>query len=178
MAIQVRVDNMAGTTLGTYLRNIRFATFADGTYTPAEVENGMVVKIEGLIPGHRDLFWAVAPSVNDKLEDLALVTSVEVEDDPRKRNFSDYTNVANSKARCHKFHKNDFFSVTREAFVNTTADAPAEGDLVEVAAGCKYGAVSTLTVTGDSPNEITSTQVGKLIAIEKSQGATFYVVEV
>lgn len=175
MSIVVRTDDMAGRKLSGYLKNVMFATKAvDGKYTPAKIENGMVVKIEGLVTGKPNVYWAIAPDVDTPLAELAVIASPEWLDDNRKKNLSDFENPAGEPARAYKFMEGHCYSVTLGAFANEAADAPVVGDLVEVASDSKVKAVATLTKgTGD----VESTQIGRVTIIERSQGYTFYVIE-
>lgn len=154
----VRLDNMAGTTVGTLLRSVKF--YADGA--EKEIQNGAVVKLEALID--REVYKAVAPAANTPINEVVLVASPEVMYDERKRNLEDFINEAGDVARGYMFHTGDVFSVTAEAL---TA-APAIGWAVELAEGTKMAAVETATEG--------ATQIGKVIAVEVVSGKTFYVI--
>ena len=70
------------------------AKFYNGSDAPAEIENGMVVKIAGTIPGEREVLKVVAPTGSEDVADLWIVTTPEVVADERKKNISDFVNEA------------------------------------------------------------------------------------
>lgn len=136
--------------------------------TETAIENGSVVKIEGLITGEANIFGAVVPERDTALNLCALVASVELMDDPRLRKLSDFTNAAGEPIRCYKFVSGSIFSVTAEALVgNSTPDV---GDVVELVAGNKLSVADTLTGG--------STKVGDLIAKDTRDGVIYYVIKV
>ena len=49
----VRLEKMAGTYVADCLYSGKYATVSGETYTPVAVENGMVGKLGGLIPGEQ-----------------------------------------------------------------------------------------------------------------------------
>ena len=89
---------------------------------PAEIENGMVVKIAGTIPGEREVLKVVAPEGSEDVADLWIVTTPEVDADERKKNLSDFVNKAGQIITIDKLMPNDIFSLTAEG-LNGTAVA-------------------------------------------------------
>ena len=89
--------------------------------TPAEIENGMVVKIAGTIPGEREVLKVVAPEGNEDVADLWIVTTPEVVADERKKNLSDFVNEAGQIITIDKLMPNDIFSLTAEGLTGTAS---------------------------------------------------------
>ena len=86
---------------------------------PAEIENGMVVKIAGTIPGEREVLKVVAPEGSEDVADLWIVTTPEVVADERKKNLSDFVNEAGQIITIDKLMPNDIFSLTAEGLAGT-----------------------------------------------------------
>lgn len=86
---------------------------------PAEIENGMVVKIAGTIPGEREVLKVVAPEGTEDVADLWIVTTPEVVADERKKNLSDFVNEAGQIITIDKLMPNDIFSLTAEGLAGT-----------------------------------------------------------
>ncbi len=59
--------------------------FYDASGNKAEVENGVIVKLQGYEDGEREVMKAVAASAGDDLNDCAIVAAPEVMYDERKR---------------------------------------------------------------------------------------------
>ena len=95
------------------------AKFYNGSSNPAEIENGMVVKIAGTIPGEREVLKVVAPEGNEDVADLWIVTTPEVVADERKKNLSDFVNEAGQIITIDKLMPNDIFSLTAEGLTGT-----------------------------------------------------------
>ena len=88
---------------------------------PAEIENGMVVKIAGTIPGEREVLKVVAPTGSEDVADLWIVTTPEVVADERKKNLSDFVNEAGQIITIDKLMPNDIFSLTAEGLAGTAS---------------------------------------------------------
>ena len=88
---------------------------------PAEIENGMVVKIAGTIPGEREVLKVVAPEGSEDVADLWIVTTPEVIADERKKNLSDFVNEAGQIITIDKLMPNDIFSLTAEGLAGTAS---------------------------------------------------------
>lgn len=86
---------------------------------PAEIENGMVVKIAGTIAGEREVLKVVAPEGSEDVADLWIVTTPEVVADERKKNISDFVNEAGQIITIDKLMPNDIFSLTAEGLTGT-----------------------------------------------------------
>ena len=95
------------------------AKFYNGSDAPAEIENGMVVKIAGTIPGEREVLKVVAPEGGENVADLWIVTTPEVVADERKKNLSDFVNEAGQIITIDKLMPNDIFSLTAEGLTGT-----------------------------------------------------------
>ena len=95
------------------------AKFYNGSDAPAEIENGMVVKIAGTIPGEREVLKVVAPEGSEDVADLWIVTTPEVVADERKKNLSDFVNEAGQIITIDKLMPNDIFSLTAEGLAGT-----------------------------------------------------------
>jgi len=156
----VRLDNMSGTTDGSQLRSLRF-TESD---VPADIDNGMLVKLVALEEGEREVYKAVAPSASDNIRELCLVATPEVMADPRKRNLTDFYNEAGTIARGYMLHPG-FFSCTVGCFDRE----PLVGDTIEVMDGITFKATT---------GEATGTKIGVCRAIEQESGYTYFVVEI
>lgn len=160
----VRLDNMAGTTLGTKLASLKF--YADSA--PADIDNGNIVALDSLVPGEREVWKAVAPTAKSELGAVALVASPELMYDERMHNLDEFYNEADVAARGYVLTTGDVFSVTAEA-LDAAADI-AVGNIVELQAGTKLKVVATAT-SG-------VTKVGDVIAIDKVGTKTLYVIRV
>ena len=95
------------------------AKFYNGSDAPAEIENGMVVKIAGTIPGEREVLKVVAPEGSEDVADLWIVTTPEVVADERKKNLSDFVNEAGQIITIDKLMPNDIFSLTADGLTGT-----------------------------------------------------------
>lgn len=158
----VRLDNMSGTTDGTLLRSVRF----NGGSADAAIDNGSVVKLEGLMTGERELWKGVKPAANTPIDDVVLIATPEVMADERLRNLSDFYNEAGANARGYKLHAGDVFSVSTDAIDGTAT----VGHVVELQAATKLKDAATATKG--------STVIGKVIQIEKVGTITYAVIEV
>ena len=151
----VRLDNMSGTTDGTLLRSVRF----NNGSADADIDNGMIVKLDSLLPNERELWKALTPEAATPIEEVALVATPEVMADERLRNLTDFYNTAGSNAR-------DIFSVTTDAIDGTAT----VGHFVELQANTKLKDVES--ATGGS------TIVGKVIQLEIVGSLNYAVIEV
>ena len=161
----IRKDRMYGTDVAPALVSLRFV---DGNGAGADIDNGNVVKLDGLMTGERELYKAVAPTAGTALKDIAIVGTNEVMYDERKKNLDEFYNEAGNDALGYRPHAGDIFSVTADAL--DAAAAIAKGDLVELQAGTKLKVVKSATQN--------STQVGVIADINKAGRYTYYVVEV
>lgn len=134
----IRTDLMSGTNQPADLVSLRFY---DGEDKPAEVENGVIVKLEGYEDGQREVMKAVAASADDDLNDCAIVAGVEVMYDERKKNLDEFINEAGKATRGYIPRSRNIFSVTKEGFVDGTV--PEKGDEVGIGEGGKIDAAGT-----------------------------------
>lgn len=163
----IRTDLMAGTTVGSYLASVRYF---DEDSNPAQIENGCVLMLDGLLEGEREIFKGVAPDADTPLKNVVIVATPEVFYDERKRNLSDFINPAGANCRGYHIHENDAFGLTAEALNIAEGVTPDVGYTVELMAGIKMNVVATPT-SG-------STVVGTIKAIEKAGRYTYYVIRV
>lgn len=166
----VRLEKMAGTYVADCLYSGKYATVSGETYTPVAVENGMVGKLGGLIPGERELHWVTPVAANTKKEDVVLVASPEYMPDSRLKDLGDFRNEADEPIRVYKLHSGGIFGVTAGCFANAASDAPVVGDIVELTAGTKWNAVTSATSS--------STVIGSIIAVDVVGTRTYYVVQI
>ena len=134
----IRTDQMSGTNQPADLVSLRFY---NGEDKPAEVENGVIVKLEGYEDGQREVMKAVAASADDDLNDCAIVAGVEVMYDERKKNLDEFINEAGKATRGYIPRSRNIFSVTKEGFVDGTV--PEKGDEVGIGEGGKIDAAGT-----------------------------------
>ena len=156
------LDRMSGTEDSTLLVSLKYFNASD---KEAAIENGSIVKIGDLLDGQREVRKAVTPTASDEIKDLVLVANPEViYDESRYHGLEEYINEAGKVIRGYRFHSNDTFSVTKEAFSAT----PAKGKYATVGASTKMG-VST-TVSG--------TVIGKIVDVWTLGADTYYTIQV
>lgn len=161
----IRTDAMLATSGSAGLFSFKYFG-TDGN--AADIDNGCVVKLEGLIEGERELYKGVAPAADTALSDIVLTATPEVMYDERLRNLTDFHNEAGVACRGYMLHTGDIFSVT-DAGVDAAAEV-AVGDVAELQAGTKLKIVKTLTAG--------STKVGSVIAVEQVGTLTYVVIRV
>ena len=161
----IRKDRMYGTDVAPALVSLRFM---DGNGDGADIDNGNVVELKGLMTGERELYKAVAPTATSALADIAIVGTNEVMYDERKKNLDEFYNEAGNDALGYRPHAGDMFGVTADGLA--AAATIEKGDLVELQAGTKLKVVKSAT-NG-------STQVGVIADINKAGRYTYYVIEV
>ena len=164
----VRTDKLAGTDVRSLLVSIQYMK---GGSTPTAIENGNILKVGDLKAGEREIYVGGDVAANDKLSDVVLVASVEMDYEDNKAPLDEYINEAGKICRGYHLHSGDIFSVTKEALAG--AEAPAVGDIVELAAGTKLNVKTKSEGATES-----STVVGKIIAKEIAGKNTFFVIEV
>lgn len=162
----VRTDNMFGTDVRSGLVSVKYMG-ASGSKATA-IENGHVVLLDKLVEGEREVFAAKDVAANTPLADVVLIAAPEVDYDERNKNLEDYINEAGKIVRGYRLHTGDTFSVTKEALDGE--GTPKVGHGVELKAGNKLNVATSPTGS--------TTQVGKIIAVEKAGRHTFYVIEV
>lgn len=161
MGAVVRTDKMYATDVRAGMVSVR--------YQPGDVmtdiDNGNVVKLNGLEDGQREIYKGETPAASDDLKTIVLVATPEVMYDERLRGLDDFYNKAGKAARGYRLHTGDIFSVTADALEGDLA----VGNLVELADGTKLSVVAS---------ESGATVVGKIIDINVVGRFTYYVIEV
>lgn len=160
----IRTDLMSGTDVAADLVSLKYMGTGD---EPTEIMNGCVVRLDGLLEGERELWKAVTPAANTPIEEIAIVATPEVLYDEHKHNLDDFINEADRAARGYVPRSRNIFSVTIDAL--DAAATPEVGDVVELQADVKMKVVKS--ATGGS------TQIGKVIAVEKAGRYTYYVIQ-
>lgn len=172
----VRTDLVHGSDVRAELMSVKFVN-SEGV--AAEIENGNVVCVGGLMAGEREIFTATAPAADTAINKIALIASVEVMYDERKKNLDEFINEAGKACRAYRLHSGMIFSVTKEALDG--AATPAVGDIVELKAGTKLN-VKGATVSGDTttPPAATSgsTVIGEIIEVQVTSRYTYYAIKV
>lgn len=163
----VRTDLMTGTRVEADLRHVKYMVDgANDSSTPTAIDNGNVLKLDGMLS--REVWKGVAPAANTALKDVVLVATPELFYDERVRNLDAFVNEADTVVRGYILHENDIFGVTADAL--SAAATIAVGDIVELQADTKMKVVKS--ATGGS------TTVGKVIAIETVGRHTYNVIKV
>ena len=134
----IRTDLMSGTKQPADLVSLRFY---DANGKQAEVENGVIVKLQGYEDGEREVMKAVAATASDDLNECAIVAGVEVMYDERKKNLDEYINEAGKAVRGYIPRSRNIFSVTKEGFVGGTV--ATKGAEVGIGTGGKIDAAGT-----------------------------------
>ena len=134
----IRTDLMSGTKQPADLVSLRFY---DAEGNQAEVENGVIVELQGYEDGEREVMKAVAASAGADLNDCAIVAGVEVMYDERKKNLDEYINEAGKAVRGYIPRSRNVFSVTKDGFVGGTV--PTKGAEVGIGEGGKIDAAGT-----------------------------------
>ncbi len=155
----IRTDLMSGTKQPADLVSLRFYG-SDGQ--PKEVENGVIVKLEGYEEGQREVMRAKAASASDDLNDCAIVAGVEVMYDERKKNLDEYINEAGKAVRGYIPRSRNLFSVTKDGFVG--GNVPAKGGKVGIGADGKLDA--------------SASGFGECVDIEAADRYTYYTIEI
>lgn len=133
-----RSDLMSGTQQNADLVSLRFYN-DEGEV--AEVENGVIVHLEGYEKGEREVMKAVAASAGADLNECAVVAGPEVMYDERKKNLDEYINEAGKAVRGYIPRSRNLFSVTKDGFVGGVV--PADGAEVGIGEGGKLDASGT-----------------------------------
>jgi hypothetical protein len=155
----IRTDLMSGTKQPADLVSLRFYN-AEGEV--AEVENGVIVELQGYEEGEREVMKAVAATASSSLNDCAIVAGIEIMYDERKHNLDEFINEAGKAVRGYIPRSRNLFSVTKEGFVGGTVPA------VEAEVGIGEGGKIDAAGTG----------LGKCVHIEIAGRYTYYTIEV
>lgn len=154
-----RSDLMSGTDVAADLVSLRVY---DGNEDPIAVENGTIVELDGYEDGQREVMVAHLATSESDIDDCAIVASVEVMYDERKKNLDEFVNEAGAICRGYIPRGRNMFSVTKEGFVSATA--PAVGGAVGI------GANGKLDASGSG--------FGTCMAIETAGRYTYYVIKI
>lgn len=155
----IRTDLMSGTKQPADLVSLRFY---DAEGKQAEVENGVIVELQGYEDGEREVMKAVAASAGADLNECAIVAGVEVMYDERKKNLDEYINEAGKVVRGYIPRSRNMFAVTKDGFVGGTV--PAKDAEVGIGEGGKIDAAGT--------------GLGKCVDIEVVGRYTYYVIKI
>lgn len=155
----IRTDLMSGTKQPADLVSLRFY---DAAGEKAEVENGVIVELQGYEDGEREVMKAVAASAGADLNDCAIVAGVEVMYDERKRALDEYINEKGKAIRGYIPRSRNLFSVTKEGFVG--GNVPTVGAEVGIGEGGKIDAAGT--------------GLGTCVHTEIAGRYTFYTIEI
>ena len=162
-----RSDLMSGTDVAADLVSVKY--MGSGS-TATDIENGCVVKLDGLMTGEREIWKGVTPAANTPLNQIAIIGGEEVMYDERKKNLDEFINVKDVAMRGYIPRSRNIFSVTAESLNSASGVTPANGYIVELMAGVKLNVVASATAS--------TTTVGKIIDIEDSGRYTYYVIQV
>lgn len=157
-----RSDLLSGTDVGADLVSVKVF---DGSDNAIAVENGTIVKLEGYLDGEREVMKAVLATASDKMEDCAIIGTPEVMYDERKKNLDEFINEAGSIARGYIPRSRNFYSVTKEGFVD--ASTPTE-----------TGATSKVGIGTNGKLDKDADGWGTVEAIEIAGRYTYYVIKI
>lgn len=166
----VRTDKLMGTDVRSMLETVKY--MGSGS-TATAIENGCVVKIDGTLLADsdgstkREIKKGVTPAATSSLDEIVLIATPEVMYEPLKKNLDEFINEAGALCRGYHLHSGDIFSVTADAFANSS---PAVDQVVELKAAVKLNNVASAT-NG-------STVIGKIIAVDTTKRYTYYVIQV
>ena len=155
----IRTDLMSAENVYADLVSLRFYN-ADGK--KAEVENGVIVELQGYEEGQREVMKAVAATSASELNKCAIVAGVEVMYDERKKGLEEYINEAGKAVRGYIPRARNIFAVTAEGFVN--GSVPAVDGEVGIGADGKLDAAGT--------------GFGKCVHIETVGRYTYYAIQI
>lgn len=153
----IRTDLVSGVKQPADLVTIRYYD----SETPAEVENGMIVKLGEYEPGERDVIKATAATTEDKIGDCAIVAGVELDYEGHKHRLDEYINEANMVIRAYIPRSRNLFSVTAEAFED---GVPSKNDTIGI------GTKGKLKKSG--------TGVGTCVDVETRSGYVWYTIRI
>lgn len=155
----IRTDLMSGTKQAADLVSLRFYN-AEGKQ--ADVENGVIVELQGYEDGQREVLKAVAASAGADLNKCAIVAGVEVMYDEHKKNLDEFINEAGKAVRGYIPRSRNIFSVTKEGFVDSKV--PAKGGDVGIGEGGKIDAAGT--------------GLGECVDVETAGRYTYYAIKI
>lgn len=122
----------------------------------ADMANGSVVMLGGLVAGERELRQVVAPTaLKAAEEEILLVASPEVNYSPLEKD-EDFVNKANKAARAYHLSVGDIFTVTDDMISGSSV----VGQFVGAIDGLKLGASATAPTTRFSGLVLEKTTLG------------------
>lgn len=134
----VRTDLVSGVKQPADLLSVRFY---DAQGNVAEVENGVIVKLQGYEEDKHEVMKAVAATANADLNECAIICAPEVMYDERKHNLDEFINEAGKAVRAYVPRSRNLFSFTEEGFVNKAV--PEKGANVGIGANGKIDAAGS-----------------------------------
>ena len=152
-----RSDLMSGTDVAADLVSLRVYQESD----PIEVENGAIVELEGYEEGQREVMKAKLATSASDLAKCAIVATVEVMYDERKKNLDEFINEKGAICRGYIPRSRNMFSVTKEGFEGE--DVPSVGTTVGIGAEGKL--------------KQGETGLGTCVAVEQAGRYTYYVIQ-
>lgn len=155
----IRTDLVSGTKQPADLVSLRFYN-AEGE--KAEVENGVIVHLQGYEEGEREVRKAVAATAGADLNECAIIAAPEVMYDERLKNLEDFINEKGKAVRGYIPRSRNTFSFTKEGFVDGVA--PAVDAEVGIGVNGKIDAAGT--------------GLGKCVHIEQVGRYTYYAIEI
>lgn len=153
----IRTDLMSGTKQPADLVSLRF--YANEAV--AEVENGVIVELQGYEEGQREVMKAVAATADSNMADCAVVAAPEVMYDERMKNLDQFINEAGKAVRGYRLMDRNMFALTAEGFVG---DVPAVGGKVGIGANGKLDAAGA--------------GFGECVHIEDAGRYTYYTIKI
>ena len=154
-----RSDLLSGTDVAADLVSCRVY---DAEGNKIAVENGTIVELQGYEEGEREVMKAVLATASSKLSDCAIIGTVEVMYDERKKNLDEFINEAGSICRGYIPRSRNMYSVTKDGFVGGAV--AAKGAEVGIGEGGKIDAAGT--------------GLGTIMAVEVAGRYTYYVVKI
>lgn len=154
----IRTDKVSGENVFADMLSFRFYNGA----TPAEVENGVIVELEGLDTNKHEIYKAKAATSQSQLQNCAVAAGVELMYDERKRSLDEFINEAGRPVRGYTLRHRNIYSFTKECFVGGTA--PTKGASVGIGTGGKIDA--------------SGTGLGTCIDIDTAGKYTFYAIQI
>lgn len=154
----IRTDKVSGENVFADMLSFRFYNGA----TPAAVENGVIVELEGLNTNEHEIYKAKAATSQSQLQNCAVAAGVELMYDERKRSLDEFINEAGRPVRGYTLRHRNIYSFTKECFVGGTA--PTKGASVGIGTGGKIDA--------------SGTGLGTCIDIDTAGKYTFYAIQI
>ena len=120
----VRKDKM----LAGYNGNLESVIVHDANGNPVATSNGVLVVVEGLMEGQREVKKARLATEADKAEDVLFIHNSEVMYDERLNKLEDFYIEAGKVARAYRLYDGDIMTLTEDLY----ADAVAVNDKLAV----------------------------------------------